>query len=294
MTATARTEADLGTRGRVSAFFAGRRLLQLIALLLPPMFWLVVVYLGAIAFLLVSAFWGLNSFTGDVVHTYSTGNLHAVFTQPLYRTVALRTLKIALAVTVIDALIALPMAFYMSVIAGPRLRRFLVVAVLTPLWASYLVKAYAWRSLLSPTGALSYVTGGHTPQYGETAVIITLSYMWLPYMIIPVYAGFERIPRSLFEASADLGAGAGRTIRSVIVPLVFPAIAAGSIFTFSLTLGDYIAVGIVGGKTQVLATLINDQVTLNQPLAAALALVPLGAILLYLFAMRRTGALENV
>jgi putative spermidine/putrescine transport system permease protein len=118
--------------------------------------------------------------------------------------------------------------------------------------------------------------------------------MWLPYMIIPVYAGFERIPRSLVEASADLGAGAGRTVRSVIVPLVFPAIAAGSIFTFSLTLGDYIAVGIVGGKTQVLATLINEQVTLNQPLAAALTMVPLGAILLYLLAIRRTGALENV
>ena len=195
-------------------------------------------------------------------------------------------------VTVIDAVIAFPMAFYMSVIAGPRARRILVVAVLTPLWASYLVKAYAWRSLLSPTGALSYLSG--TPGYGKTAVVITLAYMWLPYMIIPVYAGFERIPRSLFEASADLGAGAARTIRSVIVPLVFPAIAAGSVFTFSLTLGDYIAVGIVGGKTQVLATLINDQVTLNQPLAAALALVPLGAIVLYLLAMRRTGALENV
>jgi putative spermidine/putrescine transport system permease protein len=294
LTATARTEGDLGTRGTVSAFFAGRRRLQLIGLLAPPMFWLIVVYFGAIVFLLVSAFWGLNSFTGDVVHTYSTANLHAVFTQSLYRKVAIRTLGIALAVTAVDAVIAFPMAFYMSLIAGPRLRRFLVVAVLTPLWASYLVKAYAWRSLLSPTGALSYLAGGHTPGYGETAVIITLAYMWLPYMIIPVYAGFERLPRSLLEASADLGAGAGRTVRSVVVPLVFPALAAGSIFTFSLTLGDYIAVGIVGGKTQVLATLINDQVTLNQPLAAALALVPLGAILLYLLAMRRTGALENV
>jgi putative spermidine/putrescine transport system permease protein len=292
MTTTAGTEGDLGTRGRVSAFFAGKRRLRLTALLAPPMFWLVVVYFGALAFLLVSAFWGLNSFTGNVVHTYSTANLHAVFTQPLYRTVAARTLGIALAVTVIDAVIAFPMAFYMSVIAGPRTRRLLVVAVLTPLWASYLVKAYAWRSLLSPTGALSYLSG--TPGYGKAAVVITLSYMWLPYMIIPVYAGFERIPRSLFEASADLGAGAARTVRSVIVPLVFPALAAGSVFTFSLTLGDYIAVGIVGGKTQVLATLINDQVTLNQPLAAALALVPLGAIVLYLLAMRRTGALENV
>jgi putative spermidine/putrescine transport system permease protein len=258
------------------------------------MFWLVVLYLGAIAALLASAFWTTNSFTGAVVHTFSTANLHAVFTESLYRTVALRTLVVALAVTVVDALIAFPMAFYMSMVAGPRLRRVLVVAVLTPLWASYLVKAYAWNSLLSPTGALTYATGGHTPGYGETAVVITLAYMWLPYMVLPVYAGFERVPRSLVEASADLGAGAGRTVRSVLLPLVFPAIAAGSIFTFSLTLGDYIAVGIVGGKTQLLASLISDQAVLNPPLSAALALLPLTAIVLYLFAMRRSGALEHV
>jgi putative spermidine/putrescine transport system permease protein len=186
------------------------------------------------------------------------------------------------------------MAFYMSVVAGPKLRRFLVVAVLTPLWASYLVKAYAWRTLFAPDGPLSWATGGHTPGYGQTATVITLAYLWLPYMVIPVYAGFERVPRSLFEASADLGAGGGRTVRSVLLPLVFPAIAAGSIFTFSLTLGDYIAVGIVGGKTQLLANVIAGQVTLNQPLAAAIAVIPLLAIVLYLVAMRRTGALENV
>jgi putative spermidine/putrescine transport system permease protein len=258
------------------------------------MFWLVVAYLGSIAALLVSSLWSVDSFTGNVVHEYTTGNLHAVFTESLYRTVAVRTILIALAVTVIDAVIAFPMAFYMSVVAGPRLRRFLVVAVLTPLWASYLVKAYAWRSLLAPDGPLSWATGGHTPGYGEVATVATLAYLWLPYMVIPVYAGFERVPRSLFEASSDLGAGAGRTVRSVLVPLVFPAIAAGSIFTFSLTLGDYIAVGIVGGKTQLLANVIAGQVTLNQPLAAAMSVIPLVAIVLYLAAMRRTGALENV
>jgi putative spermidine/putrescine transport system permease protein len=199
-------------------------------------------------------------------------------------------------VTAVDAVIAFPMAFYMSKIARPGTRRLLVVAVLTPLWASYLVKAYAWRSLLAPNGPLTWVTGGHTPGYGLTATVITLSYLWLPYMVIPVFAGFERVPNSLFEASSDLGAGAGRTIRSVIVPMVFPAIAAGSIFTFSLTLGNYIAVGIVGGKTQMLANVIYGQLVTanNQPLAAALATVPLLAIVLYLLAMRRTGALENV
>jgi putative spermidine/putrescine transport system permease protein len=286
------TEPD--RRGGLSAFLAPRRLTRLGLLLGPPMVWLVVVYLGAIAALLVSAFWTVDSFTDNVVHQYSTANLHQVISQSIYRTVAVRTIVIALAVTVIDAVIAFPMAFFMSLVAGPRLRRVLVVAVLTPLWASYLVKAYAWRTLFAPHGPFSWATGGHTPGYGEAATVVTLAYMWLPYMIIPVYAGFERLPRSLFEASADLGGTAWRTVRSVVVPLVFPAIAAGSIFTFSLTLGDYIAVGIVGGKTQLIANVISDQVTLNQPLAAAVALVPLLAIVLYLLAMRRTGALENV
>jgi putative spermidine/putrescine transport system permease protein len=285
-----------GRRGAVSAFFAPKRKTRLVLLLGAPMLWLVVAYLGSIGVLLMSALWTTDFFTGNVLHNYSTANLHDVYTQPLYRTVAVRTISVALLVTVIDALIAFPMAFYMSKIASPRMQKLLVVAVLTPLWASYLVKAYAWRSLLAPNGPLSWLTGGHTPGYGLTATVITLSYLWLPYMVIPVYAGFERVPRSLFEASADLGAGAGRTVRSVLIPMVFPAIAAGSIFTFSLTLGDYIAVGIVGGKTQLLANVIYGQLVTanNQPLAAALSTVPLVAIVLYLLAMRRTGALENV
>jgi putative spermidine/putrescine transport system permease protein len=283
-----------GRRGEFSAFFWARPWLRLVLLLLPPMLWLVVVYLGAIVAMLVSMFWTVDSFTENVVHQFSTANLHSLITDDLYRTVAIRTIVIALAVTAIDAVIAFPMAFYLSVVARPRLRRFLVVAVLTPLWASYLVKAYAWRTLFAPGGPFSWVTSGHTPGYGKTALVVTLAYMWLPYMVIPLYAGFERVPRSLFEASADLGAGTWRTIRSVILPLVFPAMAAGSIFTFSLTLGDYIAVGIVGGKTQLIANVIASDVVLNQPLAATVALIPLVAIILYLLAMRRTGALENV
>jgi putative spermidine/putrescine transport system permease protein len=280
----------------VSAFLAVHRRLRLALLLAPPMLWLVVAYLGAIAVLLVSAFWQTDSFTGNVLYKLSVGNVRAAFTERLYLDVAVRTIAIALLVTVIDVVIAFPVAFYMSLVAGPRLARFLVVAVLTPLWASYLVKAYAWRTILAPDGPLAFLTGGHTPGYGQTATIVTLAYLWAPYMIIPVYAGFERVPRSLFEASSDLGAGLARTTRSVLVPLVFPAIAAGSIFTFSLTLGDYIAVGIVGGKTQMLATVIYGQLVTanNQPLAAAVSLLPLLAIVAYLLAMRRTGALENV
>jgi putative spermidine/putrescine transport system permease protein len=283
-------------RGAVSAFLAPKRRTRLALLLSAPMLWLVVAYLGAIAAMLLSAFWSVDSFTGSVVKQYSTDNFHTLVTDSVYRTVALRTIGVALLVTVIDAVIAFPIAFYMSLVAGPRLRRALVIAVLTPLWASYLVKAYAWRTILGPDGPLTWLTGGHSPGYGLTATVVTLAYLWLPYMIIPVFAGFERVPRSLFEASSDLGAGVGRTVRSVLLPQVFPAIAAGSIFTFSLTLGDYIAVGIVGGKTQLLANVIYGQLVTanNQPLAAAVSVIPLVAIVLYLLLMKRTGALENV
>jgi putative spermidine/putrescine transport system permease protein len=285
-----------GRRGAISAFFSRKRRTRLTMLLSLPMVWLVVAYLGALATMLVTSLWTVDSFTGKVVENYTSGNLHDLVTEPLYRTVAVRTIVVALAVTAVDGIVAFPIAFFMSVVASQRVRRLMVIAVLTPLWASYLVKAYAWRTILAPDGPLSYVTGGHTPGYGLTATVITLAYLWLPYMVIPLYAGFEKLPRSLLEASADLGAGSLRTLRSIIVPLVFPALAAGSIFTFSLTLGDYIAVGIVGGKTQLLANLIYGQlVTANdQPLAAALTIIPLVAIILYLLAMKRTGALENV
>jgi putative spermidine/putrescine transport system permease protein len=283
-------------RGSLSAFFATKRRTRLAILLSAPVLWLVVAYLGSLGVMFASALWTTDSFTGNVVKTVSGDNLHAVYTSPVYWRVALRTVEAALLVTVIDAIIALPVAFYMSKIASRRTQLFMVVAVLTPLWASYLVKAYAWRTLLAPDGPVSWAFGGHTPGYGFTATVITLAYLWLPFMVLPVFAGFERLPNGLLEASSDLGAKPVRTIRSVVLPMVFPAIAAGSIFTFSLTLGDYIAVGIVGGKTQFLANVIYGQLITanNQPLAAALATMPLIAIVLYLLAMRRTGALENV
>jgi putative spermidine/putrescine transport system permease protein len=216
-----------------------------------------------------------------------------VATEEVFRTATVRTLLIALTVTVICAVLAVPLALYMAKAASPPVRLALVVAVTTPLWASYLVKAYAWRMLFSPEGPMAWSTG-YTPGYGLAATIVTLTYLWLPYMVIPVFAAFERVPDSLIDASSDLGASDSATLRMVVAPMVFPGIAAGSIFTFSLTLGDYIAVGIVGGKTQLIANVIADEVVLNQPLAATVALVPLVAIVLYLAAMRRTGALENV
>jgi putative spermidine/putrescine transport system permease protein len=264
-------------------------------LLVPPMAWLVIAYLGSLAVLMVSAFWDTNSFTGAVVHDVSLDNLSRVVSDAVFRTTTLRTVGVALTVTVLCTVLAVPLALYMAKVASPVMRIALVVAVTTPLWASYLVKAYAWRVMLSPEGPLTWATG-YSPGYGFAATVITLTYLWLPYMIIPVFAAFERVPDSLIDASSDLGASDFSTLRMVMAPLVFPGIAAGSIFTFSLSLGDYIAVTIVGGKTQLLGNLIYGQLVTanNQPLAAALSIIPLGAIILYLVGMRRTGALENV
>jgi len=272
-----------------------RRRISLGLLLVPPLAWLVVAYLGSLAVLLVSAFWSTNAFTGAVVHTFTDDNIVRVLTDQVFRTATVRTVSVALVVTVLCVALAVPLAFYMAKIATPRMRLALVVAVTTPLWASYLVKAYAWRMLLSPEGPMSWVTG-YSPAYGVTATVVTLTYLWLPYMVIPVFAAFERVPDSLIDASSDLGASDAATLRMVVAPLVFPGIAAGSIFTFSLSLGDYIAVTIVGGKTQMLGNIIYGQLVTanNQPLAAALSLIPLVAIVGYLLAMRRTGALENV
>lgn len=282
------------TQARGSRPGPGRRA-ALTFLLLPPMAWLVVAYLGSLAVLLVSAFWTRSSFTGAVLHEFTTDNVVRVLTDDLFRAVTVRTVGVALLVTVICAALAVPLALYMAKVATPRMRLVLVVAVTTPLWASYLVKAYAWRMLLSPEGPLDWATG-YSPGYGLAATVITLTYLWLPYMIIPVFAAFDRVPDSLIDASSDLGASDGSTMRMVMAPLVFPGIAAGSIFTFSLSMGDYIAVTIVGGKSQLLGNVIYGQLVTanNQPLAAALSAIPLIAIIAYLLAMRRTGALENV
>ncbi len=287
--------------GRLSSFLDARPRVRLAALLSGPMLWLVVAYLGSLAVMFVTAFWRLDAsgFTTTLDRTPTLANFSDLLTQPVYRTVALRTLAVAVAVTVVDAVIALPMAFYIAKLAPPRGRRLLVALVVTPLWASYLVKAYAWRTMLAEDGALNWAlgpVGGRGPGFGITATAVTLAYLWLPYMILPVVAGLERIPNSLLEASGDLGASAGRTFRSVVLPLLFPSIVAGSIFTFSLSLGDYITVKIVGGSTQLMANVIYDNIGVagNLPFAAAAAFLPVSAILLYLALVRRTGALDNL
>ncbi len=271
---------------------------RLAALLGAPMAWLVVVYLGSLAALFITAFWTVDGFTGALVRTFTLQNFVDVFTTPAYLQLIARTIGIALAVTALCIVIALPVSFFMARVARPRWQPLLVAMILTPLWASYLVKVYAWRAMLNPeSGVIAWLLepfGIGGPGFGTFGIIITLTYLWLPYMILPVYAGFTRLPNSMLDASADLGAKGWRTMRSVVVPMVFPSIVAGSIFTFSLSLGDYITAQIVGGKTQMLGNVVQQNYVTNLPFAAAFATVPVIIVLLYLAAVRRTGALENV
>lgn len=284
---------------RGSVFLSSHPRARLWLLLSAPLTWLVVVYIVALVALLITAFWKVDSFTGEIQIDWTIDNIVTVVTGSLYHVVTLRTLGVALAVTIIDIALALPIAFYMAKVASPRMQRILVIAVLMPLWASYLVKVYAWRSVLSGEGILQWVLnpfGIEGPGYGITATIITLSYLWLPYVILPIYAGLERVPDSLIEASSDLGAKSWSSIRLIVFPMILPAIIAGSIFSFCLSLGDYITVNIVGGASQMLGNLVYTNVGTanNLPLAAAVALIPIVIIFGYLFTVRRTGALDNL
>ena len=267
-------------------------------LLVLPVLWLALAYLGSLAVMLVSSLWSVDSFTGNIIHSFSFSNFQQLISQKIYSTIAIRSIGVAVAVTVIDGLLAIPIAFYISKVLKPRFRSVVIALVLVPLWASYLVKTYAWRSMFSDGGVISWLfkpLGIQGPGFGLVATTITLSYLWLPYMILPIYAGLDRLPNSLLEASSDLGAPAAKTFRSVILPIIYPAIIAGSIFTFSLSLGDYIVVKIVGGTTQLVANVIADNVGTagNLPFAAAMAILPIATILGYLFVVRRSGALEN-
>lgn len=284
---------------RLSVRLSGSPRTRLGLLVSAPLLWLGLVYIAALAALLITAFWTTDTFTGQVRTEWTLDNIVQVATGSLYQAVTLRTLGIALLVTVIDILIALPIAFFMAKVASPRLRYALVVAVLMPLWASYLVKAYAWRSVLSEGGIVDWAlrpSGLEGPGYGLPAVVMTLAYLWLPYVILPIFAGLERVPDSLLEASGDLGAKSWRTFRTVVLPLLWPSIIAGAIFAFSLSLGDYITVNIVGGANQLLGNLVYTNVGAanNLPLAAAIALIPVIIMSIFLLAVRRTGALDNL
>ncbi|HEY4333108.1 MAG TPA: ABC transporter permease, partial [Ilumatobacteraceae bacterium] len=254
---------------------------RLASLVTVPAAWLVVLYVGSLAALFLTSFYRLNEEGTKIQENLGLANYHTLIDKTVYRTIALRTVKIAIAVTLIDIVLALPIAFFIAKLAKPKARAMLITAVLVPLWGSYLVKAFAWRALLGSPGGFIQKTFGSSPGYGLPAVVVVLAYLWLPYMIVPIYAGLDRLPDSLLEASNDLGAGFWLTFRSVVVPMLLPAIVAGSVFTFSLSLGDYIAVQLVGGATQTIGSVVYANFASNLPFAAAFATVPVIIMVVY-------------
>jgi len=282
---------------RLADLFHGRPRLQVGALLAGPLGWLVILYLGSLAVLLIASFWSVDALSGELIKGFTFDNFKELWNTDVYRTVAFRTIGIASAVTVTDALLAFPVAFYMAKIASPRAKGILIVAVLMPLWSFYLVKVYAWQTMLGDNGIINWALnplGVKGPGFGTTAVWIVESYLWLPYMILPIYAGLERIPDSLLSASEDLGAKPFETFRRVIVPMAFPAVVAGSIFTFSLTLGDYITPSLISPSTQFIGNVVFTSHTNDLPLASAFAIVPILVMVVYLLIARRLGAFEHL
>ncbi len=290
----------------VNRAFRSKRL-ALSAVLGPPVVWMLFVYIGSLLLLVVASLFKLDQTTQKPTTTITGENVADAFTSSNFLGVVARSVGVAAAVTALSFLVALPAAFCIAKVMPKWSRRGLIVAVLMPLWAGYLVKAYAWKTLLAPEGNRFAADGGGgggflqstlgwAPGKGYVAVILSLTYLWLPYMVLPIYAGIERLPDSLLDAAGDLGARPLRTFRSVILPMLVPAVAAGSIFTFSLSLGDYIIPAVVTErKVQMLGNIIERTLLApNQPLAAAYTLWPLAIIVTYLLFMRRMGAFDNV
>jgi putative spermidine/putrescine transport system permease protein len=305
VTAAAPPRAQPPRRGvgyRVSAALWRRPWARATLLLTPPLAWFVLLYLAALVVLLITAFWQINPFTTNIERVWSLNNLTTIFSSSAYRGIILRTVGMAAAVTIADAIVAFPFAYYMARVASPRTRTFLFVAILLPLWASYLAKVYSWLLIFTHDGLLDWGLGkvglGQVHLiYTNWAVFTVFCYLWLPFMIIPVYAALERIPASQIEASQDLGARAWRTTRTVLLPLALPGIVAGSIFTFSLTLGDYITPLLVGGTSATFMGNIiysNIGIANNVPFAAAMALIPIAIMAVYLLGARALGAFEAI
>ena len=298
-TATRAERSPTAGVARVSAALWRRGWLRATLTLTPPLAWFLVIYLASLVLMLVTAFWTVNPFTNVLERTWTFANVDQLFTGT-YLTIIARTVELAAIVTVTDAVIALPFAYYMARIAGSRTRQLLFTAVLLPLWASYLARVYAWVVILQKGGPLDWIfqqvgLGPLNIGYTNTAMWLVFSYIWLPFMIVPVYGALERIPDSLLEASGDLGARGWRTLRTVVLPLALPGVVAGSIFTFSLTLGDFITPLLVGGaSSQFIGNAIYSNIGLanNLPFAATLALVPIVIMGVYLLGARALGAFE--
>ena len=295
----ARKSRQTGT-ARLSAALWRRTWLRATLTLSPPLAWFLVIYLASLVVMLLTSFWTVNTFTNNLEHQFSLSNFAALFNAPIPEIIG-RTVLLAALVTLTDAVLAFPFAYFMARVATRRVRNALFIAVLLPLWASYLARVYAWIVILTKDGTLDWTTqhlglGQPNIAYTNTAMWIVFSYLWLPFMILPIYGALERIPDSYIEASADLGARNPRTFRSVVLPLALPGVVAGSIFTFSLTLGDYITPLLIGSGsgTNLIGNIIYDNIGLanNLPFAAALAFVPIVIMIGYLLAARAAGAFE--
>jgi putative spermidine/putrescine transport system permease protein len=289
-----------------------RPALNLLLLLVPPLLWFGTVYLGSLLSLLLQSFYAIDEFTAKIVYQPTLKTFQQVITQPANLDIILRTLLMAVAVTIACAVIAFPIANYMVRYTTPRTKAFFYVGVMLPMWTSYLVKVYAWRLILAKQGILSWLfdavglqgvldaalrlpgIGGPSLSSSYLGMFIVFVYMWLPYMILPLAAALERVPESMLQASADLGARPAQTFRTVIVPLAMPGLAAGSIFTFSLTLGDYIIPSVVGAPGYFIGMMVYQQqgTAGNIPLAAAFSVVPIVLIVIYLSLAKRAGAFD--
>jgi putative spermidine/putrescine transport system permease protein len=295
-------QARGGLWSRVSAALWRRPWARATLLLTPPLAWFLLIYLAALVVLLVTAFWQINPFTTNIERVFTLNNFQMIFSSPAYRTIIVRTVVMAAAVTLTDAVVAFPFAYFMARMASARTRTILFMAILLPLWASYLAKVYSWLVIFTHDGIIDWSlakTGLSQVHliYTNWAVYTVFCYLWLPFMIIPVFAALERIPNSQLEASQDLGARTWRTTRSVLLPLALPGIVAGSIFTFSLTLGDYITPLLVGGTSATFMGNIiysNIGIANNVPFAAAMAMIPIAIMAVYLFAARALGAFEEI
>lgn len=281
----------------ISSYLLRHPRVRLASLLALPMTWIVGVYIVSLFLLLVTAFWYVDPFSSLVTPGFTLDNFIDVFTVPAYISTSIRTLLIALAVTLLSVIFAVPLGIYMAKIASPLVRSLLAVAITLPLWAGYLVKIIAMRLVFTEQGFFNWAMaplGIKGPGFSIPIVILTLTYLWFPYMALPVYTAIRQIPHNLFDASSDLGARGFMTIYRVVLPLIFPAIIAGSVFTFSLSLGDYLAARFTGGSTQMIGSLIASNINLNPPVAAAFSMVPIAFVVIYLMVARRTGSLERM
>jgi putative spermidine/putrescine transport system permease protein len=300
-----------GLLNRLSTALYTRPWLLLLLLFALPLGYMIVVYLGSLVALLINSFYQLDDFSGKIVEEFTLEN-YAALLQPGNLAIIIRTVIMAAAVTVASAVLAFPLAYYIARYASPRAKGWLYLAVLLPLWSSYLVRVYAWKLILSREGILMYFAnaaglgwvvdgllglpaiGGPSLAVSAIGMFIAFTYVWLPYMVLPIQAALERVPRSYLEASSDLGATPDQTFRNVLLPLAFPGVVAGSIFTFSLTLGDFIVPTVLGNSAFFIgqAVLAYQGTAGNLPLAAAFTVVPLVIMVVYLLGAKRLGAFE--